>query len=45
MPVGVLAGIGTLGMVILGMLTDTLRGSVVGNLTHSEKKERNRYGY
>jgi hypothetical protein len=30
LPVAVLAGIGTLGMVILGMLTDTLRGSVVG---------------
>jgi hypothetical protein len=30
LPVGVLAGIGTLGMVILGMLTDTLRGTLVG---------------
>jgi hypothetical protein len=30
LPVAVLAGIGTLGMVLLGMLTDTLRGTVVG---------------
>jgi MFS family permease len=29
-PVAVLAGIGTLGMVIPGMLTDTLRGTIVG---------------
>ncbi len=30
LPVAVLAGIGTLGMVLLGMLTDTLRGTIVG---------------
>ena len=30
LPVAVLAGIGTLGMVIPGMLTDTLRGTIVG---------------
>ena len=29
LPVAVLAGIGTLGMVFLGMLTDTLRGTIV----------------
>ena len=29
LPVAVLAGIGTLGMVCLGMLTDTLRGTIV----------------
>ncbi len=30
LPVAVLAGIGTLGMVLLGMLTDTLRGTMIG---------------
>jgi hypothetical protein len=30
LPVAVLAGIGTLGMVIPGMLTDTLRGTITG---------------
>jgi len=30
LPVAVLAGIGTLGMVVLGALTDTLRGTMVG---------------
>jgi hypothetical protein len=30
LPVAVLAGIGTLGIVLLGMLTDTLRGTIIG---------------
>jgi hypothetical protein len=29
LPIAVIAGIGTLGMVVLGMLTDTLRGTII----------------